>query len=178
MIQIEGDHRQLFDGLSGRLKQFALYGEGGPSLVGDYFGAQVDTASLRLFRHQTGTHPAVELEQYFSPEGIHRLLALPVVRVTEILSSGHKVDLAKQERERLKAENRRFLETRLSVLESILHVIPAGNARSNLIVDMRRIFAYSGVSLDIEGDPPSIIPLETAVAPAWSHKQPPPAFGG
>jgi len=159
MVQIEGDLWRLFDGLSGRLKQFAVFGEAGPGLSGDYLGAQLDTASLRLFRHQTGFHPSLELEQYFSPGGLRKIPKLPVPGAS-ILSSGLAIKMVAEERERLQSENRTCLETRLSVLESLLHIIPDERALSKLISDIKRIFAYSGVSLDIEGVPPLIIPLE------------------
>ncbi len=152
MIEIEGDFELLLGGLSGRLKQFVLYGEFGLGGNAGYFGAQLETASLRLFRHQIGEHLYEELEVFFGPKNLEEI-------PPSIVHSSLPGTTAAT-RDRLLAYNRTILQTRLTVLESLLTIVPAGIGREKLIADIKRIFINSGVSLDIEGDPPLIVPLD------------------
>jgi len=141
----------LLDGLSGRLQQFALYGEFGLGGNANYFAAQLETASLRLFRHQTGEPLFKELEVFFRPENLKKISPSIPSSLPGTMAAAM---------DQLLAYNRLILQTRLTVLESLLTITPLGIVREKLIADIRRVFVNSGISLDIEGDPPLIVPLD------------------
>lgn len=152
-INIPGDIRGFFQHVSRRLDHFATFNEGHLPNV-SYLGAKLEAASFGLFRVSTRGNPAKEIGEYFSPVSLPepRPPAFPGGLIAMAVDATRRADEQRAEQ--------KFTAERLSVLESLLSIIPREAGLLQLIDDIRGSFAYFEIPLDIMGDPPLIVPVE------------------
>jgi hypothetical protein len=153
----------------------------------DHFAAKLETDSRRRFRHQLGTPLSRELDQYFNPDTLHqeaqaRILndpeeeagrraarirssptAAPMSNPEPIEVSQARTHATETRPARLRQCERALVYERLGVLEVLLvnlHLCLTLNrsALNSLLVDLRDIFAEMHIALDVNDDPPRLIP--------------------
>ena len=174
----EGDFDKYFRRVGQRVEQLLNFEL---SLVNvEHFGARLEAESLQRFEHRAGYALGVQLRTFFDPQRIRDgALArcqedpeerrLKSLRAQEDSSSGfYSEDLRRAEEQaehtqsvRLANHWRELAAERLGVLEVLLREVHdlATTAFAKFIQDLRRSGAEAGTSLDIQGDPPRIIPM-------------------
>jgi hypothetical protein len=160
-----GDYFLFFARLSGRVYQLIYYNETDiPNL--NYFFHNLESKSLQRFKvdeeerfdSYAEKSCADQISKYFDKASIElRAKVINVSRNDILVRSMGELNY-------VKPEDRDFVvafSERVSVLEDLLRLLPANSpAYLDFINDIRRYFAEAGVSLDIDKDTKTIIPLE------------------
>lgn len=174
----EGDFDKYFKRVGQRVERLLNYEV--PLVNADHFGARLETESLQRFEHHAGYALGVQLRGFFNPQRIRESAEercredpeqrrLEALRIRPDLGSGFYGEDLKHAQEqaertypaRLATHRRELAAERLGVLEVLLNEVHdlATSALAKFILDLRRFGAEAGISLDIQGDPPRIIPL-------------------
>ena len=171
----EGDFNKFFSLLGARLRDMFLFGEAGiPNLP--HFGACIATESLGGFPHNNENNLPPQILAFFAPatleaESQYRTTQDPEEKTARSLkhsagSEDHVKAIAMAGSTRLTRHKTHLgilIAVRLEVLQSILVLLTKhqiNNALPGLVRDIRRFAAESNISLDIKGNPPTVVPIE------------------
>lgn len=157
-----GDRSQFymfFDHLSHRLRQLILFNEAQvPNLL--HFAFQLETASFREYRHQSGSNFHEEIGQYFDPNQLYSEVVISKFSGLSVLAYTAEQLEADRQLQENRSKNRQLFIRRVGTLEALLNILPPCNGTSTLVRDIKRIFAITQIPLDIRGNHPAIVPLE------------------
>jgi hypothetical protein len=174
----EGDFDKYFKRVGQRVERLLNYEV--TMVNADHFGARLETESLQRFEHRAGYALGRQLREFFDPQRIRESAEarcredpeqrqLQALRTQSDLGSGFygkDVKRAQEQAERTHPARqathwRELAAERLGVLEVLLkevHDLNTG-ALAKFILDLCRFGAEAGISLDIQSDPPRILPL-------------------
>lgn len=161
----KGDFDKFMTNLATRLHTLIEHNEADIPNKSHFF-ARLKSESLGRFRPEFGQSFAENMRCYFDPEIISREAAIRTNENPEAKESKSLYDIGNRfskEPKRYATHRRNLIAERLEVLNSILFLLgqdKKDGVLKDLVRDVRRFAAASGVLLNVNGDPPTLLPLE------------------